>query len=234
MRLLDAAKAGILISTLGFTTLAHAYGTTITTVVCGPLTGSMVSITSPASDSTVNQASFLVSGMVSGATQIEVRIDDVYNSTIPVSVGQTQYLVTVTLTTGTHTIKVIANDICAVKNDEASLVVTYQPSVVPTPGSEVPTETDPTLTPDGSAYVGNVSAGVIVTKPKQAHATGVIVMPYGSSKTSIVASLPQRVIDESKPETPSPIAPVVAAVPFVAGGGAVGFWWKFKWFRIHR
>ncbi len=233
MRLLDVAKIGLLGSVLGFSTIVHASGSTITAVVCGSTTGSTISIASPSSDSTVNKASFLVSGSVSGATQIEVRIDDAYNSTIPVAPAQTEFLFTVTLTMGTHTIKVIANDVCAVRDDAASLVVTYQPSVIPSPGSDVSTETNPTLTPDGSAYVGNVSAGV--PAPAPTHSTGVIVMPYGSSsKTSVAASLPQRVIDESKPQTPSPVAPVMAAVPFVAGGGAVGFWWKWKFPRFHR
>lgn len=230
MRLLDVAKIGLLLTALGSTSLAHASNTTITTVVCNPSAGSVISIASPISDSTVNKSSFLVSGSVVGATQIEVRIDDVYNSTISVAPAQGQYLFTATLSTGTHTIKVIANDICAVKNGEASLVITYQPSVVPASGSEVSTRTNPTLTSDGSAYIGNISAGV--AEPTRTHAAGVIVMPHGTSKTSIVASLPERVIDESKPQTPSPIAPVVAAVPFVAGGGAAGFWWRWKLPRL--
>jgi hypothetical protein len=209
----------------------HASAMTIGAIVCNSNSGAVVTVASPVSDSTVNQPTFLVSGSVTSATQIEVRIDDVYNSTISIGLSQTQFLFSVTLTQGTHTISLLANDVCAVHDGTANLVITFDPSIVPTPGSDVPTDTTPTLTPDGSAFVGNIAPGLSVPPAK---ASGVIVMPHSTSKTSVVASLPQQVIDESKPTTPSPIAPVVAAVPFVAGGGAAGFWWKWKLPRFHK
>lgn len=231
MRLLVAAKIGLILAVASISSSVHASGTTIGAIVCNSSGGSTVTVASPASDSTVNQPTFLVSGSVTSTTQIEVRIDDVYNSTISIGLSQTQFLFSVTLTQGTHTISLLANDVCAVHDGTANLVVTYDPSIVPAPGSDVSTDTTPTLTPDGSAFVGNISAGLAKVPAK---ASGVIVMPHSSSKTSVVASLPQQVIDESKPTTPSPIAPVVAAVPFVAGGGAAGFWWKWKLPRFHK
>lgn len=106
-------------------------------------TESMVSLTQPVSDSTVTTATVPLAGSVMQANQIEVYVDDVFDSTIPLAMGQTTYTGAVQIAEGTHTIKVIAVNVCPGPNGSASSVVTYEPppETAPSTGNETPTET---------------------------------------------------------------------------------------------
>ncbi len=110
---------------------------------------STVALEHPVSDSVVVNATVPVSGTVTQANQIEVRIDDMFDSVIPLSVGQTTFSDSVKVSPGTHTITVTALNVCAGSNGTASAVVTYTP-----PPQEPSTGTD-TPTTAGGVMVGD-------------------------------------------------------------------------------
>ncbi|QHN42375.1 hypothetical protein GII36_00685 [Candidatus Mycosynbacter amalyticus] len=102
---------------------AWAQSSSVYATLCG--TTSHITIAQPASDSTVTAAQVTVSGTVAQANQIEVYIDDEFDSTIPLTVGQTTYSGSVQLPNGTHTLRVEAINSCSGQNGEATSVVTY-------------------------------------------------------------------------------------------------------------
>lgn len=115
-----------------------AQQTTVAATVCMPT--SSLTITQPVSDSTVTEASVPLAGTVNQANQIEVYIDEIFDHTIPVGVGQTSFSDAIQLAQGTHTIKLVAINICPGPNGSASSVVTYEPP--PNTGDGGGTETD--------------------------------------------------------------------------------------------
>jgi hypothetical protein len=121
-------------------TITHAVSSSVNAAVCGAGAGATLTIDSPQSDSVVNQPTVQVNGTVTDATQIEVSIDGQYNSTVPLSSGQTNYQTSVQLTTGTHTIALVANDVCQMQDANASVVVTYQSPANPGTGQQTPTD----------------------------------------------------------------------------------------------
>lgn len=118
---------------------AAVKGTNLTVSICGSSAGSGLTITTPVSDSVVNQATITLSGTVLNATQIEVRVDGQYSSTIPLNASDVSYTMQLTLTVGTHTILLTANDVCGISNASSQTVVTYQPGATQTTGSATPT-----------------------------------------------------------------------------------------------
>jgi|GEM_PF-4657154 len=101
---------------------------------------SSVTLDAPVSDSVVTAPTVPLQGTVSQASQIEVRIDGSFDSSIPLNIGQMSYNGSVQLTPGTHTIEVSAVNICPGPNDTASAVVTYsQPPQQSSQGSQTQT-----------------------------------------------------------------------------------------------
>lgn len=117
-----------------------AASTSVNAAICGPGAAASLTIDAPASDSVIDQPTVQISGSVGNATQIDVSIGDQYNSTLPLSSGQTTYQTSVQLTAGTHTISLVANDICQMQNATASVVITYQPQSSPGNGENTPTQ----------------------------------------------------------------------------------------------
>lgn len=126
--------------TLGGAQIAYAEDTTVNLALCGSGSGATVTIDLPINDSVVNQPTVQVSGAVSNASQIDVAVDSQYYSTVPLNPGQTSYTTLVQLSAGTHTISLVANDVCNVQDGTASVVVTYQPQSNPGTGGSTPTE----------------------------------------------------------------------------------------------
>lgn len=118
---------------------AGAAASTINVAVCGDGAGAQLTITNPVSDSTVDHPNVEIAGTVAEASQIEITIDNEYDSTVPLDPQQTTFSTTVQLAAGTHTISLVANDICQVQNATASVVITYQPHTTPGTGQETPT-----------------------------------------------------------------------------------------------
>lgn len=132
--------------------LTDSKGTTVGVTLCAP--GSTITLTTPVSDSVVTNDTVQIAGEVVQASQVEVRIDDAFDSIIPLDVGQGSYSGSVQLPTGTHTIKVTAVNICAGPSGTATSVVTYSsPPQGPSTGSDVPT------TAGGGVVIGGPQVG---------------------------------------------------------------------------
>lgn len=129
-----------LILALLATVPVFAASTSVNAAICGAGAGATLTINSPPSDSVVSDPAVQVNGDVNNATQIDVSIDGQYNSTLPLSVGQTTYQTSVQLNSGTHTISLVANDVCQMQNATASVVVTYQSQTSPSSGQATPTQ----------------------------------------------------------------------------------------------
>lgn len=121
---------------------ARAQNSMIGATVCQG--SSTVSLAQPVSDSTVAQATVPLAGAVAQANQIEVYVDDVFDSVIPLTMGQVSFAGSVQLSPGTHTIKVVAISICPGASGSASSVVTYElpPDTTPSTGEETSTNVE--------------------------------------------------------------------------------------------
>jgi len=134
-----------LASTIFVSQPASATSTQINANICGGINqGSTISITSPASDSSVDSPTLLIEGTVSSASQIVSTVNGQYSQTVALSINQSTFQLTETLTPGTTTIELVAYDTCAVQNDSDSIVVTYSPNTDPGDGGDTPTDVDTT------------------------------------------------------------------------------------------
>lgn len=135
--------AGILIGIASLWSASQVSANTdVYATIC--VESSSLTIASPVSDSTVTEGSVTLSGTVAQSNQIEVFIDDAFDSTIPLTIGQTEYSSSVQIPTGTHTIRAEAINSCGGTNATASSVVTFTPPPSePSVGSETPTNVEP-------------------------------------------------------------------------------------------
>lgn len=108
-------------------------------VICRETQPATLSVVSPKSDSVVSAATLVISGGVSQSHQLEVYVDGAFNSIESLPSGTSTYTTSIQLSTGTHTIKLVAVDACQVGNAAVELVVTYQPVSSPSNGNQVPT-----------------------------------------------------------------------------------------------
>jgi len=113
-------------------------------VICDPNQSAVLTVERPQSDSVVNTSQIELSGTVAQASQLEIYVDDAYSGVVPLSYNDTTYTTTVAIAVGTHTIKVVAVDVCQVGNATASVVVTYENNTPASTGSQVPTNVDGT------------------------------------------------------------------------------------------
>ena len=137
-------------------------GSVIGATICAP--SSVITLDSPVSDSVVTESTVQLSGTIAQASQVEVQVDGVFDSTIQLTIGQSAYAGSVQLTAGTHTIMVTAVSICPGASGTASAVVTYEPPpYAPSTGEQTGTnvggETTGGVTIDGSSVVTSQSEG---------------------------------------------------------------------------
>lgn len=147
---------------------AYAANTKINATICsGNSSNASLSITSPASDSVVSTTPTDIAGTIGDITQIDITVDGQYNSTIPISAGQTTFLASLQLAEGTHTIHFVGNDVCQFQDPTATLVLTYHPVVPTNPTPAVTTTTTSTPSNDAAPSGDNVetSASSIANIP---------------------------------------------------------------------
>lgn len=166
VRFLNALVAGVCAIVLSLLPVGLASaqtagaGSLIGATICG--SSSSIVLAQPISDSIVTLSTVSLQGSVHQASQIEVRVDGTFDSTIPISVGQTAFSGSVELSAGTHTILLTAINVCSGSNAEATAVVTYTaPPEIPSGGggSSTPTNTGvvsqgvrPSLNSDSTNY----------------------------------------------------------------------------------
>ena len=131
---------------------ASANSTQINANICGGINqGSTISITNPASDSTIDSPTLVIEGTVASASQIVSTVNGQYSQTLALSSNQSTFELTETLSPGTATIELVAYDVCSVQNDSDSIVVTYSPNTDPGDGGDTPTHGDTSV---GGGVVG--------------------------------------------------------------------------------
>jgi hypothetical protein len=111
-------------------------------MVCPQPSESSLVVTAPQSDSVVDEPKLTISGAVEHISQIDFFIDDTYNHTQALGFSATEFASGVTLSPGTHALKLVASDSCSQTIHEQTLVMTYEPKVVPSLGSTVDTVDD--------------------------------------------------------------------------------------------
>lgn len=141
--------------------LTDSGGSIIGVTICD--TQSSITMTNPQSDSIVTTSTVPLAGTVKQASQIEISIDDTFDSIITLNFGQTTYTGSVQVPNGTHTIKLTAVNSCPGPNGSASAVVTYEaPPQAPSAGSSTDTTVDGVSTPGVSAPgVGNSDMSIV-------------------------------------------------------------------------
>lgn len=134
--------------------VALAASTDIQTQICNSALGSpaWVAITRPANDSLVNSGQMALEGGVSGVNQIDVLIDGNYDQTVSIAAGQSSFATTISMTKGTHTIRITASDSCGFSTVSDAAVVTYRPDGPPSNGAATPTTVGQ---PDGGSSTGS-------------------------------------------------------------------------------
>lgn len=122
---------------IGFGQFAHAQNSTVRTILCDTA-GPDVQILVPDSDSTTNTSSTELSGSTVRTSQIEIYVNDAYSQSIAIG-SDGLFSTTIALSQGTNTIRVEAYFACNQTNETFSVVVTYEPEVIPSPGGSTET-----------------------------------------------------------------------------------------------
>ncbi len=147
----------VAVTIVGVASKAAAQSSTVAATICAPT--SMVTLVHPVSDSVVTSTTVPIDGTVNQASQIEIRIDGVFDSVIPLAIGQTTFSGSVQIASGTHTIEATALNVCAGPNGTASAVVTYTPPPqTPSTGTGTPTTVEG-VSPVGSDGDAHQSTG---------------------------------------------------------------------------
>lgn len=146
MRLFVDAKNNLLVLVAALSialamTFVSVYPTSVGAVGVGVVLcngNSTITVSQPESDTIVTESDLTIKGTVSQATQIEIMLDDVFDSVVPLNLGQTTYDTSVHLTPGTHTIKLTAIDACESGQDTSTtLIITYTPPPVRNADGEI-------------------------------------------------------------------------------------------------
>lgn len=120
--------------------VAASSGSTIRTEVCDASSPPVISITSPQTDSIVNQPTITIAGSVVRTSQIDIFINNQYASSV--AIGSTNNFSTQTgMTRGTNTIRLDASYSCNNTTASETVVVTYEPSSAPSSGANTSTVT---------------------------------------------------------------------------------------------
>lgn len=101
-------------------------------IVCGA-ESALLSITAPLAGSVVNVPEVTITGEVQRISQYKVYLDGDLVEIISLDIGSTSFSYTTTIAKGSHTIRFVGIDPCTQSTPEASVTLTYNPAVDPTP-----------------------------------------------------------------------------------------------------
>lgn len=152
-------------------------------IICDPSRPASLTVVRPQSDSVVTSADIELSGDVTQASQLEIYVDDAYSGVVPLSYNDNHFSTTVSIGLGTHTIKVVAVDVCQVGNATASVVVTYQKVASASNGNQVPTNVDGSSITGQEAMVNRNPLEQFVLLPLLGAAHSLDLIAYDSAAT---------------------------------------------------
>lgn len=197
------ACAAVLSFGVSTTHVAHAL---VEVMICPDSSQSNIMITSPQSDSIVNEPKLSISGDVTYISQIDFFIDDVYSHTVALGYSATEFSSPVSLMPGTHTIKLTATDSCSQAMYADSVVVTYEPTTQPSVGENVET-----IVEGSSSRVNTEAQPALENSTIETFITNFIVPPFAKITDALDISSPDAVGRELAP------ADVTRSMLFVAG-----------------
>lgn len=138
----------------------------VTAQVCNDDAQSSIVVESPQSDIVVQSSKLTIRGQALQTSQIEISIDGDYVRTVALPSGTVDFSTTITLKPGTQTIRLDAQALCSGASSHTTLVITYRvqyrPGVPapPSPGSDVPTTSNPNVISPGGGQVVSPPANV--------------------------------------------------------------------------
>lgn len=136
--------------------------TQVRAVICsGSVSSAGLQINAPQDNAIVSLVPVKVTGTVQNVSQIEVRVDAAYHSTIPIGSGQQTFETTIMISAGTHTIVLTGIDICSISHPQATLVVTYSPPVQPGPTLPTTPSSSPAPAPVSSRAPSDGANGIV-------------------------------------------------------------------------
>ena len=140
-KLMKRLQVGLLVlAAVVLPTHAVSAESNLAAIICDPNQSAVLTVVHPQSDSVVNTSQIELSGTVAQASQLELYVDDAFSGVEPLSYNDTTFSTTVSIALGTHTIKVVAVDVCQVGNATDSVVVTYENATSASTGSQVSTD----------------------------------------------------------------------------------------------
>lgn len=116
-----------------------ADGSQVNAVLCDASSSPELIVTSPVSDSVTNSSLVHVIGTASLADHLDIFVNASLATSLTIGSSE-QFDAPITLTKGTHTIKLDASYSCNGNHTLATIIVTYEPAAVPSIGSTVNTE----------------------------------------------------------------------------------------------
>jgi hypothetical protein len=152
-------------------------------IICDPNRPASLTVVRPQSDSVVTSSDIELSGDVTQASQLEIYVDDAYSGVVPLSYNDHHFSTTVSIGLGTHTIKVVAVDVCQVGNATASVVVTYQKTASASSGNQVPTDVDGSNATDQEVAVNHNPLERFILLPLLGLAQSLDLIAYDSAAT---------------------------------------------------
>jgi hypothetical protein len=142
-----AAKFFILsVAVLGLFTggvvMAQTPDDNIEVMICPDPSQSSLMVREPQSDSVTDQPSADINGSIQLISQIDFFIDDVYNHTLALAHQDTSFSTKISLSPGTHTLKLVATDSCSNTVHTESMIITHEPAIQPSIGQNVDTQVE--------------------------------------------------------------------------------------------
>lgn len=165
-------------------------GTTISTEICGLSQTAHIVIVSPLPNTSTDRQTVSVTGELTQITQLTAYVDGHFSEVIPIDSHATTFTYQYLPPVGQHTLRLEGQDLCQRTTPVAELVLTYDPTLPPTPITG-PTTTEPPIT---SAPVGTLEQASAPTSPLDNSNVGntllpSLLQPIGSGITDALLGL---------------------------------------------
>lgn len=151
LQLIIVFVAGVI---LGGTSMVLAQDTNVRTTLCDATSAPQITVTSPLSDSVVDEIPLELIAITTRTTQIDIFINNAYSHSVAITPdGDLQ--TTVSLQEGDNTIRLDSYFSCNQTTANDTLVVTYIPKVVPSDGGNTDTDVDDVIQEPSAVTTSN-------------------------------------------------------------------------------
>ena len=123
----------------GLMVAAQTDGDNVQVMVCPQPSESSFTVSTPQSDSIIDEPKVTLAGTAEYISQIDFFIDGTYNHTQALGYTMRDFTSSLTVSPGTHTLRLVASDSCSQTVHEQAIVITYEPKAFPSVGTAVNT-----------------------------------------------------------------------------------------------